>query len=60
VNFRLMDPAAVPGKTFDAGLAELVKARDEGLIDGICGNSASNAQICGSTASTIDPFATRT
>ncbi|MEN3265679.1 aldo/keto reductase [Pseudonocardia sp.] len=35
VNFRLMDPAAVPGKTFDAGLAELVKARDEGLIEGV-------------------------
>ena len=29
-------------------------------VDGICGNSASNARICGSTASTIDPFAART
>jgi hypothetical protein len=28
-------------------------------VDGISGNSASNARICGSTASTIEPFAGR-
>ncbi len=34
VNLRAMD-ASTPGKRFDAQLAALVKARDEGLIDGI-------------------------
>jgi hypothetical protein len=28
-------------------------------VDGISGNSASNARICGSAASTIEPFAGR-
>jgi hypothetical protein len=28
-------------------------------VDGIVGNSASNALICGSTASTMEPFASR-
>jgi aryl-alcohol dehydrogenase-like predicted oxidoreductase len=35
VNLRVADPAAPPGKGFDAQLAELVKAREEGLIDGV-------------------------
>jgi aryl-alcohol dehydrogenase-like predicted oxidoreductase len=34
VNLRLMDGSR-PGERFDAQLAALVKARDEGLIDGI-------------------------
>lgn len=34
VNLRMMD-GAKPGKRFDAQLAALVQARDEGLIDGI-------------------------
>jgi pyridoxine 4-dehydrogenase len=34
VNLRLMDDA-VPGKRFDAQVAALVRAREEGLIDGI-------------------------
>ena len=34
VNFRLMD-GSTPGERFDAQLAALVRARDEGLIDGI-------------------------
>jgi pyridoxine 4-dehydrogenase len=35
VNLRVMDPAEVPGARFDAQLAALVRAREEGLIDGI-------------------------
>jgi len=34
VNLRLMDHSA-PGKRFDAQLAALIRAREEGLIDGI-------------------------
>jgi aryl-alcohol dehydrogenase-like predicted oxidoreductase len=35
VNLRVMDPSAVAGRRFDAQLAALVQARDEGLIDGV-------------------------
>ncbi|GGV02874.1 aldo/keto reductase [Streptomyces albospinus] len=35
VNLRMVDRTVAPGKRFDAQLAELVQARDEGLIDGI-------------------------
>jgi aryl-alcohol dehydrogenase-like predicted oxidoreductase len=35
VNLRVMDPSEIPGRRFDAQLAALVRARDEGLIDGI-------------------------
>jgi aryl-alcohol dehydrogenase-like predicted oxidoreductase len=35
VNLRVMDPSETPGGRFDAQLAALVQARDEGLIDGI-------------------------
>jgi pyridoxine 4-dehydrogenase len=35
VNLRVMDPSEVPGRRFDAQLAALVQARDEGLIDGV-------------------------
>ena len=35
VNLRLPDPAEAPGRRFDAELAELTRARDEGLIDGV-------------------------
>jgi pyridoxine 4-dehydrogenase len=35
VNLRVMDPAVTPGARFDAQIAALVRARDEGLIDGI-------------------------
>ena len=35
VNLRVMDPSETPGRRFDAQLAALVQARDEGLIDGI-------------------------
>jgi len=35
VNLRVMDPSQPPGKRFDAQLAALIQARDEGLIDGV-------------------------
>ena len=35
VNLRVMDPSETPGRRFDAQLAALVQAREEGLIDGI-------------------------
>jgi pyridoxine 4-dehydrogenase len=35
VNLRMMDPSETPGRRFDAQLAALGQARDEGLIDGI-------------------------
>ncbi len=35
VNLRVMDPSETPGARFDAQLAALVRAREEGLIDGI-------------------------
>jgi pyridoxine 4-dehydrogenase len=35
VNLRVMDPSEPPGRKFDAQLAGLVQAREEGLIDGV-------------------------
>src|SRR6202044_1023956 len=35
VNLRVMDPAEPPGSRFDAQLAALVRAREEGLIGGV-------------------------
>jgi aryl-alcohol dehydrogenase-like predicted oxidoreductase len=35
VNLRVMDPSEPPGPRFDAQLAALVQAYDDGLIDGI-------------------------
>jgi aryl-alcohol dehydrogenase-like predicted oxidoreductase len=35
VNLRMMDPSETPGRRFDAQLAALGQAHDEGLIDGI-------------------------
>ncbi|MFC5268845.1 aldo/keto reductase [Kribbella qitaiheensis] len=35
VNLRMTDPAEIPGRQFDAHLAALIQAREEGLIDGI-------------------------
>jgi pyridoxine 4-dehydrogenase len=35
VNLRIMDQSEAPDSRFDAQLAALVKARDDGLIDGI-------------------------
>jgi pyridoxine 4-dehydrogenase len=35
VNLRLVDPSGTPGRQFDAQLAALARAREEGLVDGI-------------------------
>jgi pyridoxine 4-dehydrogenase len=35
VNLRVMDPSETPGSRFDAQLAALIQAREEGLIGGI-------------------------
>jgi pyridoxine 4-dehydrogenase len=35
VNLRMMDPSETPGKQFDAQLAAMIQAREDGLIDGI-------------------------
>ena len=45
VNLRMMDPAEAPGKRFDAQLAALVKAREEGLIDGVGLSNISRQQL---------------
>jgi pyridoxine 4-dehydrogenase len=45
VNLRMMDPAEAPGARFDAELAALIKAREEGLIDGVGLSNVSTAQL---------------
>jgi pyridoxine 4-dehydrogenase len=35
VNLRIMNPSETPGRQFDAQLAAMIQAREEGLIDGI-------------------------
>jgi pyridoxine 4-dehydrogenase len=45
VNLRMMDPNEPPGARFDAELAALVKARDEGLIDGVGLSNVSRQQL---------------
>jgi pyridoxine 4-dehydrogenase len=45
VNLRMIDPAEAPGERFDAELAALVKARDEGLIDGVGLSNVSRQQL---------------
>jgi len=44
VNLRLIDGSA-PGERFDGQLAALIRARDEGLIDGIGLSNISNAHL---------------
>ncbi len=51
VNLRLMD-ASVPGTRFDAQLAALVRARDEGLIDGIGLSNVSRQHLLSAVAQT--------
>ena len=51
VNLRLMDGSA-PGERFDAQLAALVSARDEGLIDGIGLSNVSRAHLLRAVAET--------
>ena len=45
VNLRMMDPAEAPGEQFDAELAALIKAREEGLIDGVGLSNISREQL---------------
>ena len=45
VNLRMIDPAEPPGERFDAELAALVKAREEGLIDGVGLSNVSRQQL---------------
>lgn len=52
VNLRLMNPSEPPGKRFDAQLAVLVHAREEGLIDGIGLSNVSQAQLLRAVAQT--------
>jgi pyridoxine 4-dehydrogenase len=51
VNLRLMDGSS-PGARFDAQLAALVAARDEGLIDGIGLSNTSTAHLLRAVAQT--------
>jgi aryl-alcohol dehydrogenase-like predicted oxidoreductase len=52
VNLRLTDPAQAPGPRFDAQLAALVQAREEGLIDGVGLSNVSRAQLLRAVAQT--------
>jgi pyridoxine 4-dehydrogenase len=52
VNMRMMDPTQAPGGRFDAQLAVLVRAREEGLIDGIGLSNVSRAQLLRAVAQT--------
>ena len=45
VNLRMIDPAEAPGVRFDAELAALIRARDEGLIDGVGLSNVSREQL---------------
>jgi pyridoxine 4-dehydrogenase len=45
VNLRMMDAAEAPGERFDAQLAALIKAREEGLIDGVGLSNISREQL---------------
>jgi pyridoxine 4-dehydrogenase len=45
VNLRMIDPAQAPGERFDAELAVLIKAREEGLIDGVGLSNVSTQQL---------------
>ncbi len=48
----MMDPSETPGGRFDAQLAVLVQAREEGLIDGIGLSNVSRAQLLRAVAQT--------
>jgi pyridoxine 4-dehydrogenase len=52
VNLRMMDPSHTPGRRFDAQLAVMVQAREEGLIDGIGLSNVSRAQLLRAVAQT--------
>jgi pyridoxine 4-dehydrogenase len=52
VNLRVMDPSETPGPRFDAQLAALVSAREEGLIDGIGLSNVSRRHLLRAVAQT--------
>ena len=52
VNLRMMDPSAAPDSRFDTLLAALVRAREEGLIDGIGLSNISRQQLLRAVAQT--------
>lgn len=52
VNLRMMDPSETPGARFDAELAALVRAREEGLIDGVGLSNVSCTQLLRAAAQT--------
>jgi pyridoxine 4-dehydrogenase len=52
VNLRMMDPSETPGSRFDAQLAALVQAREEGLTDGIGLSNVSRAHLLRAVAQT--------
>jgi aryl-alcohol dehydrogenase-like predicted oxidoreductase len=52
VNLRMMDPSEIPDGRFDAALAVLVQARDEGLIDGVGLSNVSRAHLLRAVAQT--------
>jgi pyridoxine 4-dehydrogenase len=52
VNLRVMDPSEIPGRRFDAQLAALVQAREEGLIDGIGLSNVSRRHLLRATGQT--------
>jgi aryl-alcohol dehydrogenase-like predicted oxidoreductase len=52
VNLRVMEPSETPGRRFDAQLAALVQAREEGLIDGIGISNVSRRHLLRAAAQT--------
>ena len=52
VNLRVMDPAEPPGSRFDAQLAALVRAREEGLIGGVGLSNISRRHLLRAAAQT--------
>jgi pyridoxine 4-dehydrogenase len=52
VNLRVMDPSETPGRQFDAQLAALALARDEGLIGGIGLSNVSRRHLLRAAAQT--------
>jgi aryl-alcohol dehydrogenase-like predicted oxidoreductase len=52
VNLRVIDPSETPGRRFDAQLAALVQAREEGLIDGIGISNVSRRHLLRAVAQT--------
>ena len=52
LNLRVMDPSETPGRRFDAQLAALDQAREEGLIDGIGISNVSRRHLLRAAAQT--------